>query len=57
MKPWKVTEAGPGGGGQLHVLPVFEGERTHEASVLCWCNPRPDAKDPRLWIHHRRAEA
>lgn len=57
QRPWKVLDAEPGGGGQLHVVPAFEGERAHEASVLCWCDPRPDDQDPRLWIHHRRAEA
>lgn len=41
----------------VHVLPVFPGEREHPASVDCWCGPRRDVEEPRLVIHERRAQA
>lgn len=41
----------------VHVLPVFPGEREHPASIDCWCGPRRDAEEPRLVIHERRAQA
>ena len=43
----------------VHVmpLPTFPGEREHETSSRCWCEPKQDDKEPRLWIHERRAAA
>jgi hypothetical protein len=46
-----------------HVVPQFEGEREHVASVTCWCEPRldraprPALGDGRIWIHERRPQA
>jgi len=41
----------------LHVmpLPTFPGEREHDCSSRCWCEPVQDGVEPRLWVHHRRA--
>ncbi len=44
-------------GANLHVVPVFVGERKHEASPKCWCKPRKDTVERGLYLHHRRAES
>ena len=53
--PWHVVECGEPR--RVHVLPVFPGEREHVASPECWCHPTPDSAEPRVLVHHRRAEA
>lgn len=40
-----------------HVYPDFPGEREHEMSELCWCEPYRDSIEPRVIIHNRMAEA
>ncbi len=47
----------PDSSDDLHVFPVFPGEREHDLTVRCWCRPRRDAEEPQLVIHERRAEA
>jgi hypothetical protein len=56
---WHVVELNPGPTGHLemHVYPEFEGERAHEESPLCWCDPQPDAAEPHVHVHQRKAEA
>lgn len=44
-------------GQNLHVIPVFVGERKHQVSRKCWCKPRRDRVEKRIVIHNRRAEA
>lgn len=41
----------------IHCMPVFPGERTHEESVDCWCDPAPLSDEPSVIVHNRKAEA
>ena len=42
---------------RVHVIPVFDGERAHDESLKCWCQPRRDDEVPSLIVHNRKAEA
>lgn len=36
--------------GVIHVYPLFG--REHEATVNCWCQPKPLPDEPRVFLHH-----
>jgi hypothetical protein len=35
----------------VHTMPVGD-LREHEASRACWCHPKQDEDEIRLWIHN-----
>lgn len=37
--------------GDVHAVPLGD-YREHEASSNCWCKPRPDEEEPRVFIHN-----
>lgn len=38
---------------EVHVMPVFPGERKHQATDGCWCEPEPDPEEVRTTVHKR----
>jgi len=40
---------------EIHILPDFEGEKKHEASVKCWCEPEivEVVNGRKIWVHKR----
>jgi hypothetical protein len=34
-----------------HVIPLDD-LREHRVSLKCWCDPTPEADDPRVVVHH-----
>lgn len=35
----------------IHTMPLGD-FREHQESVTCWCHPRQDEAEPRVWIHN-----
>lgn len=35
----------------IHTIPLGD-FREHQESVTCWCHPRQDEAEPRVWIHN-----
>lgn len=40
---------------EQHVVPADD--REHELASTCWCEPRQDQQEPRIWIHNYREVA
>lgn len=54
---WLVIDRPGGRPEDLHVVPDFPGEREHELTFGCWCQPARDRYVPSVVIHNRMAQA